>query len=220
MATAKKTLVQKLHVIWQEMPDYVKKDGKNTHFHYTYLSERKIKETIAPLFKKAGIMFRINVTDATVTPVGSMQLTTAKMEYVFVDVATGEEIKGTFIGQGTDSGDKGIYKAVTGAIKYIMMSMFLIPSGDDPEKDENSTKPSKKSSVSDLPPAVQNALAVSKTLYVKLKEKDPQAASGIYKQFKGKLTTVEAVKQFNDAMRKAIAEEEAAQTETEEATTN
>lgn len=38
-----------------------------------------------------------------------------------------------FFGDGLDKGDKGLYKAYTGAIKYLLMKTFLIPTGDDPE---------------------------------------------------------------------------------------
>ena len=57
-----------------------------------------------------------------------------------MDSETGECVSGMFYGVGQDSGDKGIWKAVTGAIKYIMTSTFLIPTGDDPEKDEGKEK--------------------------------------------------------------------------------
>ena len=39
------------------------------------------------------------------------------------------------IGTGADSGDKAPYKATTGAIKYALLTAFLIPTGDDPEND-------------------------------------------------------------------------------------
>jgi hypothetical protein len=45
------------------------------------------------------------------------------------------------LGAGTDSGDKAPYKAMTGASKYAELLSFLIPTGDDPEKDE---KPSRQ----------------------------------------------------------------------------
>ena len=35
-----------------------------------------------------------------------------------------------------DTGDKWVYKAITGAVKYIFMKTFQISTGDDPEKDE------------------------------------------------------------------------------------
>ena len=38
-------------------------------------------------------------------------------------------------GSGQDAGDKGIFKAISGAQKYALMKAFMIPTGDDPEQD-------------------------------------------------------------------------------------
>jgi hypothetical protein len=58
-----------------------------------------------------------------------------KHHYEFVDLDSGEKVRGACIGSGSDSQDKGPYKAITGAIKYLMTTTFLIPTGDDPEGD-------------------------------------------------------------------------------------
>lgn len=47
------------------------------------------------------------------------------------------EVGGT--GVGWDSHDKGVYKALTGAMKYFLMKNFLIATEDDPEKDNANT---------------------------------------------------------------------------------
>lgn len=49
------------------------------------------------------------------------------------------------IGEGMDTGDKAIYKAITGAQKYVLMKTFLIPTGDDPELEELPQKPQPQS---------------------------------------------------------------------------
>jgi len=43
-------------------------------------------------------------------------------------------------GYGDDAGDKGIYKAYTGAEKYALMKQFLVATGDDPEGDTGTDK--------------------------------------------------------------------------------
>jgi hypothetical protein len=57
------------------------------------------------------------------------------MEFKFIDGETGEELVFHSEGEGQDAGDKGIYKAITGAQKYALMKAFMIPTGDDPEAD-------------------------------------------------------------------------------------
>ena len=58
----------------------------------------------------------------------------------FLDAESGEELAGTFLGSGSARDEKGHYAAVTGAIKYALTSTLLIPTGDDPENDENEAK--------------------------------------------------------------------------------
>ena len=56
-----------------------------------------------------------------------------KRQIQFIDVDSDHELNGTWSGSGTDTVDKGLYKAITGGIKYVLNTNFLIPTGDDPE---------------------------------------------------------------------------------------
>lgn len=55
----------------------------------------------------------------------------AKMEYRIICIEDQSEISIPIIGDGMDRGDKGIYKAFTGAYKYLMKQTFMIESGED-----------------------------------------------------------------------------------------
>ncbi len=54
---------------------------------------------------------------------------------MLLDVDSGESHVSTAYGQGQDKGDKGVYKAATGAEKYFLLKTFLIATGDDAEKE-------------------------------------------------------------------------------------
>lgn len=138
----------KMHEIMKAV-DFIHKDGKNDFHNYKYASERAIKERIHDELVKQKVLFHFNVEGADVIAHDSVNdrgkpkreyMTTAKCTYSFIDVDTGEKLSGGFVGQGSDAGDKGVYKAITGAIKYALTSSFLIPTGDDPEKDSSVTK--------------------------------------------------------------------------------
>lgn len=122
---------------------YLKKDKQNKMQGYNYLSEAKIKEVIKSEFEKQGILFNYsthNVYHYEISPThkGTKQFCTiAEGTYRFIDVDSDIEIVGSWAGSGTDTGDKGLYKAITGGIKYILNTNFLIPAGDDPEDDHN-----------------------------------------------------------------------------------
>jgi hypothetical protein len=64
---------------------------------------------------------------------GAGQLTRVVMSYSFMDAESAEQITVRVAGEGLDPGDKGPYKAMTGALKYALMQSLLLASGDDPE---------------------------------------------------------------------------------------
>jgi hypothetical protein len=55
------------------------------------------------------------------------------MTYTFEDVATGEQLTIHWLGAGQDKGDKGVYKAYTGALKFFLINFFQVQVGDAPE---------------------------------------------------------------------------------------
>lgn len=136
-----KNILEKLHLVQCEIKR-MNKDGFNSFNKYNYLSETQITETIKELFDKHRIVFHFQseVTETKEYQGGkgdTQFLVTAKIHYAFYDVESGEKLDGIVYGQGADKGDKGLYKAITGAIKYLYMKTFNIPTGDDPENDKH-----------------------------------------------------------------------------------
>jgi hypothetical protein len=123
---------------------YIQKDKKNAFHNYSYASEAAIKDRVHAALVEHGVIPQISLLGLTEREIpkqgkASDWLTTANVHYKFYCCDTGEFIEGTFYGCGIDPSDKGLYKAITGAIKYLLTSQFLIPTGDDPEGDEGRT---------------------------------------------------------------------------------
>lgn len=59
--------------------------------------------------------------------------TLAKFEFVLVDSETGDSMTCVWHGEADDSGDKGVNKSSTTALKYWLLKTFIIPTGDDPD---------------------------------------------------------------------------------------
>lgn len=140
-----KLILQKLYNIMSECGT-IEKDATNTFHRYKYTSEFAIKSTLHPLLIKHGVLFQLSTGVPIVNEYknlkGELKLVThIPCSYTFHDVQSGEKLEGNFVGTGEDSGDKGTYKAITGAIKYILTSTFLIPTGDDPEEDKGTPPP-------------------------------------------------------------------------------
>ena len=123
---------------------YLEKDKTNKMQGYKYLSEAKVKSIIKSLFETNRIVFNYSTEEVreyeiSSTSKGTKQFCTiASGKYSFIDCDSDMVITGTWFGSGTDTGDKGLYKAITGGIKYVINTNFLIPTGDDPENDDNS----------------------------------------------------------------------------------
>jgi hypothetical protein len=152
----KKTLTSKLLEVSKAIK-YLEKDKTNKMQGYKYLSEAKIKEVFKKAFEDNGILFNFStesVREYEISPTrnGAKQFVTiANGKYSFIDVDSDHELNGTWFGSGTDTGDKGLYKAITGGIKYVLNTNFLIPTGDDPENNDDNENGNGKATAKDTP---------------------------------------------------------------------
>ena len=160
-----KNIIKALNDIMKDVT-YVQKTSENTFHGYKYASESSLLESLRPAMISHGLVLIPSVSN-----VGSIDAhgnTTVTVEYTLSHVS-GEiwPDKIIAVGCGNDRaksgsvGDKGIYKAITGANKYLLFKLFQIETGDDPEKDEGNsatTKPEKPKEVAkkvDSKPAIE-----------------------------------------------------------------
>jgi hypothetical protein len=121
----------------------VKKNGFNAHQKYQYATEADIMDAV----KEALIENSVFITESSrvldikdlVKDGKTSFITTVETTHTFIDADSGESLSVTSVGQGHDSLDKGVYKAITGANKYFLVKNFLISTGDDPENDGATT---------------------------------------------------------------------------------
>lgn len=137
-------LFEKLHKVMEAI-SYIEKDKKNTFHNYKYASEEAIKRAVHAELVKNKLLFSLSCSELTRTETTSDKgkktfITDMRFQYAFTCVETGQSIEGYAYGTGDDASDKGTYKAITGAIKYILTSTFLIPTGDDPETEKDEPK--------------------------------------------------------------------------------
>jgi len=139
-----KNIYTKLAVVLASI-GYMQKDKRNTGQNYSYLSEAKIKDRIRELFVEQLLVFQYSTIGSREYEIGltkngqKMFVTEAWGTWLIVNSETGAVVNGEWRGTGSDTGDKGLYKAITGGIKYVFNTMFLIPTGDDPEVDGEDT---------------------------------------------------------------------------------
>jgi hypothetical protein len=123
---------------------YIQKDKTNSFHKYNYASIDAIKDHVQAAFIEVGLVFTTTTKILSVaTGLGKDQkesLTTVQLDYSLYDAASGESLSGSGVGTGMDSGDKGVYKAISGALKYILGTILLFATGDDDPEYDNTPK--------------------------------------------------------------------------------
>ncbi len=122
----------------------VEKNGLNQNQNYKFAKETDFVDKVKPLLGKYRLVMLPKIVSNTVTQYGDPTkpsfLTVVEMEYTLIDIDSKDREVIKVSGQGSDRGDKGIYKAMTGAKKYAYSVTFHISTGDDPETTENEKK--------------------------------------------------------------------------------
>ena len=132
---AVKSLAAKLVEVLADLGP-VEKKSRNNHFGYNYVSEGQMMAELRERLSSRGIFLFTSVESITPTygdgKAGVFVAVTTK--HTFYDSATNEKFEVGSAGVGWDSGDKGVYKAITGATKYALMKNFLVTDEhNDPE---------------------------------------------------------------------------------------
>jgi hypothetical protein len=130
-------LYKKLLEVAKAIP-FIEKQGRNDHHHYDYVQAVDVVNRVRKELFERDIIVLPGAHEATHLQFGgNKHLTTVDLSYTFVDAETGEKIVVPWVGVGVDTGgDKGIYKAYTGGLKYALTTLFLVPTSDDPERDQ------------------------------------------------------------------------------------
>jgi ERF superfamily len=136
----KLTLLAKLAKIVAAI-DHVEKSGRNEFHKYNYVRAADVAWVVRKALSEQNIYLVSDVVEVRNYEIpakeGMMQAVDVKMEFSLFDGDSPETspIVLHAWGTGTDKGDKAIYKAQTGALKYGLRHAFLIPDESDPEAD-------------------------------------------------------------------------------------
>lgn len=137
MSESKVGLAKKIAKV-MEAVGYVPKSGTNAAQGYKFVQASAVADKVREQLAKLNVSMTpttIDVISEGHTPSGKQALLTLRFTWTLTDGDSGETLSFQSIGTGADSGDKAAYKAATGALKYALLTGFLIPTGDDPEAD-------------------------------------------------------------------------------------
>ncbi len=126
-----RNLFQKISQVMKDV-EYLSKDGeiKFGTTNYKAISEEKVTSTLRTSLIANGLV---------ILPVKQIagrtgNVSTVNTEYKIIDIDTGQYEILASSGEGADTQDKGVGKAMTYAYKYMLLRTFAIPTGEDPDK--------------------------------------------------------------------------------------
>ncbi len=117
------------------------KSGDNKFDKYTYAKLEDFFDAAKPVMAANGLALLVSVTSCEALPDrptknGGLEHAVRVMLKGDLIHESGEMLTVTGCGEGQDRADKALYKAITGGKKYLLASLFSIPTTDDPEADE------------------------------------------------------------------------------------
>ena len=138
-----KSLVEKLAEACDSVGG-IEKKGKNVTQNYDYVKAADVAKAIRRQLFSRGVIIMANELEFSKTNEfetrngAKMREFTLKVEYSILDSESDQKIVAHAFGVAMDTGDKAIYKCKTGALKYFLRGLGLIPDEkDDPEADES-----------------------------------------------------------------------------------
>lgn len=134
------TLREKLIKVYDAI-DHLEKSGRNQKQNYSFIKAHQVLRAVRDEFSKLGVYAEPNFEylgtyDIATHSGGKMHASTVKATVRLWDKDSQETMVISGLGDGADSGDKGIFKAQTGALRTALRYAFLIPDEADPEADE------------------------------------------------------------------------------------
>lgn len=118
---------------------YVQKGGENEFHGYKYATEADTIAAVRPALIKHGLVLVPSMLGGLNSPDANGN-TSIVMRYRLYHAASGQCISIDIPASGNDRnsrggvGDKGVYKAMTGAMKYALRQLLMLETGEDPEK--------------------------------------------------------------------------------------
>lgn len=136
-------IIRALNAVMTEV-DYVQKKGENDFHGYKYATEADVLDRLRPAMVKHGLVLIPSVQQ--VSAVDQHGNTTISIHYTLAHVSGAVWPQPVIAaGCGNDRnkngvGDKGLYKAITGANKYMLFKLFQIETGNDEPEDAEGDK--------------------------------------------------------------------------------
>lgn len=126
---------------------YVQKTGEmKSGMRYTYPTEGDLIRGLRPALIENNLLIfpaHYDFVESDTYPSTKdtlMRRVSIKATFVIYHAPSNTSIEVQAFGEGTDSGDKALFKAMTGALKYALRQPFIIETGDDPDNESSESQ--------------------------------------------------------------------------------
>lgn len=186
------------------------KTERNESQKFMFRGIDNVMNELHGLFAKYKVFILPDVLEFSVsekmTRSGSlMYYTRAKIRFHFITI-DGSEVSVTNVGEAMDSGDKGMNKAMSVALKYALTQMLLIPTQDEKDPDLTAppeTRPQTIAEIADsLNPETDGLLKEALNHIVSATDKE--SLMNVWKEFSDKLQTNPMFSQCMSCRRKEL----------------
>jgi hypothetical protein len=134
-------IYQRLNGVMKDVKT-IYKDGTNAHQKYKFVSHDNVSKALHDPLCDHGIMMVPTVKDC----IQDGNKLTVTMEVSFVNIDDPDDrVTVEAMGMGIDNQDKGIGKAISYAMKYCMLKMFCLETGDDADNESVAHRAAAKS---------------------------------------------------------------------------
>ncbi len=122
------------------------KDGENKFDRYSYITGDAAFEKIGSVMASVGLamlpsVIEVDTDESTSQQDKRMYRTVIHGQITLADSETGETWTSEWYGEGADRSDKSINKAMTAMMKYYLLRLFMVGSGEDADEESPEVKP-------------------------------------------------------------------------------
>ncbi len=171
----------------------IAKGEKNEQQNFMFRGIDAVMNELHDLFANNGVFILPEVVDYNVTEKvtgrGSiLYYTRAKVKYHFI-AEDASEVCTINVGEAMDSGDKGMNKAMSAALKYALMQMLLIPTKENKDPDATTPEETRPKTIAEI---MQSLDPVNDSLLIQalggmLSASDKQSLIDVWNQFSSQL---------------------------------
>lgn len=171
----------------------IAKGEKNEQQNFMFRGIDSVMNELHELFANNGVFILPEVVDYNVTEKvtgrGSiLYYTRAKVKYHFM-AADSSEVCTVNVGEAMDSGDKGMNKAMSAALKYALTQMLLIPTKEIKDADATTPEETRPKTIAEIMQSLDpvNDALLAQALGAMIAATDKASLIEVWNQYSGQL---------------------------------